>query len=50
MSCGQACKGEGNEVEEGGPRWKCMGLVPCVKSRVMVGNGAEADRLAMVDK
>lgn len=50
-SCGQPCKGRGNIVPEGGwiIRWNCMGFVLCVKSRVMVGNGAEADRVAMVD-
>lgn len=51
-SCGQPCKGRGNIVPDGDGgimRWYCMGLWLCVKSRVMVGNGAEADNVAIVD-
>lgn len=35
--------------DEEGPRRNCIGFGLCVKSRVMVGNGAEADRVAIVD-
>lgn len=47
-SCGQPCKGRGNVVGGGGRR-KGVEFGLCVKSRVMVGNGADADRVAIVD-
>ena len=52
-SCGGTpCNGKGNVAEGDGIRCNnCMGLQLglCVKSSVIVGNGAEADRVAMVD-
>lgn len=45
----QVDRGRGNGVDGGGERWKCKGLEVWVKSRVMVGNGAEEDKVAMVE-
>lgn len=45
----QPCKGRGNVAGEEGDRRNCIGFGVCVKSRVMVGNGAEADRVAIVE-
>lgn len=36
-------------ADEGGVRRNGMWFGPCVKSRVIVGNGAEADRVAIVE-
>lgn len=45
----QPDRGKGNGVEGGGEWWNCMALGLWVRSRVMVGNGAEADKVAMVE-
>ena len=46
-SCGQPCKGRGKVA--GVRRNGIVVFAPCVKSRVMVGNDAEVDRVA-IDK
>jgi hypothetical protein len=49
-SCGQPCKGKGNVTGEGEVQGNDIVVFgPCVKSRVIVGNGAEADMVAIVD-